>query len=168
MSFAALGRKSVLQAVKEIFAGQPETPKPEPEPAPAAVPVRQAVPATPPVLAGGGLKPEGEVPPDAVAEGVRAAQPPADAAARPANLQDAAAGLIEAGVKFLESLAGAAAGGASGTAPGYPIQQVLAGLISRDPGTNRPVLSIPLPPAITEDRLAGAFAGLLNALGRRA
>ena len=41
VSFAALGRKSVLQAVKEIFADQPERPKPVIDPAPAeAVPLK--------------------------------------------------------------------------------------------------------------------------------
>ncbi len=164
VSFAALGRKSVLQAVKEVFAGQPEKPQPAPEPAPApvAVPVKQAAPAVPapPVVE--------EAPPGAAAGDAGGAQRPADAPAPPAALPAAAAGLIEAGVKFLESLAGEAAAGASVNAPEHPIQRVLAGLISHDPGTNRPVLSIPLPAAITQDRLTSAFAGLLNALGRRA
>jgi hypothetical protein len=140
VSFAALGRKSVLQQVKEIFADQPEQlkpeqPKPEAEPAPASrVPPQVAAPAPP---------------------------------SAPAGLGAAAAGLLEAGVKFLESLATETAGGASAGAPVHPLQQSLAGLFSQDPRTNRPVLAIPLPETITQDRLAKALAGLLGALGRR-
>jgi SNF2 family DNA or RNA helicase len=44
------------------------------------------------------------------------------------------------------------------------LEQVLSGLISRDPGTNRPMLSIPLPESITEGRLTSAIAGLLGRL----
>lgn len=47
VSFAALGRKSVLQAVKEIFAGQPGRPKPLIDQAPSkAIPI-QSPPASP-------------------------------------------------------------------------------------------------------------------------
>src|SRR6266436_4091088 len=62
VSFAALGRKTVLQEVKEIFADQPGRPKPSIDPAPP-----EALPA---------------------------------AAVKPANLGEAAAGLLEAGVRF--------------------------------------------------------------------
>jgi hypothetical protein len=44
----------------------------------------------------------------------------------------------------------------------------LAGLFTHQPGTNRPVLSIPLPESITAERLAGALTGLLKAFGRGA
>src|SRR5213079_857025 len=77
VSFAKLGRKSVLQAVKEIFADQPDRPKPLIDPTPAkAVPVQQSV-----------------------------SPAPLAAASPPAGFEQAAAGLIETGVRFLESLA---------------------------------------------------------------
>jgi hypothetical protein len=116
VSFAALGRKSGLEAMKEVVAERPEKPKP-------------AIAPAPPVL------------------------PPARIETPPDNLGKAAAGLLEAGLKFLESMTS-----------DRPLDQVLSGLISRDPGTNRPVLSIPLPESITEGRLTNAIAGLLGRL----
>jgi hypothetical protein len=154
ISFAALGRKSVLEQVKEIFAEQPERPKPVVEHAPAgAVPLKEAAPAAPAPAA----------PRSAAAPEETGAQPPAGA-----GLGGAAAGLIEAGVRFLESLAAETAGGSSESAPAHPVQQAFAGLFSQDPRTNRPVLSIPLPESITQGRLTKALAGLLGALGRQA
>ena len=163
VSFAALGRKSILQQVKEIFADQPERPKPVVDHAPAsAVPLKEVAPATPaPAVAM-------EAPRSAAAPDETATQPPAGAGAPPDGLGGAAAGLIEAGVRFLESLAAETAGGASESAPAHPIQQAFAGLFSQDPRTNRPVLSIPLPESITQGRLTKALAGLLGALGRPA
>jgi superfamily II DNA/RNA helicase len=119
VSFAALGRKSGLEAMKEVVADRPERPKPV---------VEQARPAAPPARP--------ETPPD--------------------TLGKAAAGLLEAGIKFLESM--------TSETSDRPLEQVLSGLISRDPGTNRPVLSIPLPESITEGRLTNALAGLLGKL----
>jgi hypothetical protein len=43
---------------------------------------------------------------------------------------------------------------------------MLARLVSRDAGANRPVLSIPLPESVTGERLSSVVAGLLNALRR--
>jgi SNF2 family DNA or RNA helicase len=71
----------------------------------------------------------------------------------PDTVGKAAAGLLEAGIKFLESMTS-----------DRPLEQVLSGLISRDPVTNRPMLSIPLPESITEGRLTNAIAGLLGRL----
>jgi len=110
VSFAKLGRKSVLQSVKEIFAEQPQRPKP-------------VVEHEPP-------KPE----------------PLSDVAA-------AASGLLEAGVHFIESM----------TKSGR-LEDALAGLIHRDEKTNQATLSIPLPAAISQDRILAALAGLLGAL----
>jgi hypothetical protein len=124
VSFAALGRKSGLEAVKEVIADRPEKPKPVIEKAPPA----------------------------------RIETPPARAETRPDNLGKAAAGLLEAGIKFLESM--------TSETSARPLDQVLSGLIARDPGTNRPVLSIPLPESITEGRLTSAIAGLLSRLGK--
>jgi len=116
VSFAELGRKTVLQAVKEVFESQPERPKPTVStPAPVPVPLK-----------------------------------PATSAERPGGIEKATAGLLEAGVQFLESFS---TGG-------------VAHLITRDAKTNRPVLSIPLPESLTQERLASAISGLLAAFGR--
>ena len=133
VSFAALGKKSMLQDLKEIFADQPGRPKPvidQPPPGPVPVKAAAAAPAAKPVVQ-------------------------AAAGARPGNLESAAAGLIEAGVKFLESMV---------TASDQPVQGIFARLVSRDAHTNRPVLSIPLPEALTAERLSGAVESLLKAL----
>ena len=119
VSFAALGRKSGLEAMKEVVADRPQPEKPKPAIAPA---------------------------------------PPARVETPPDTVGTAAAGLLEAGIKFLESM--------TSETSARPLDQVLSGLISRDPGTNRPMLSIPLPESITEGRLTSAIAGLLNRLGK--
>ncbi len=127
VSFEKLGRKSVLQAVKEIFADQPGRPKP----------VIDTAPPSPVAL----------MPPPAATR---------EAAPKPAagGVEAAAASLIEAGIKFVESMASNGSGG-----------KALAGLIARDGRTNRPVLSIPLPETVTQERLAGAISALLKAFG---
>ncbi len=178
VSFAALGRKSVLQAVKEIFADQPGRPKPivdqaPPKPIPiqtAPAPTTQATPppapVAPPSAAPAPAGPQSAVPaPPAPHAAVPAPAAPHDAppapaapqaaasapaAPRVAGFEQAAAGLIEAGVRFMESLAG----------------NGLGGLLSHDPRTNRPVLSIPLPQAVDPDRLTRTVSALLAALGR--
>ncbi|MBY0372977.1 MAG: DEAD/DEAH box helicase, partial [Bryobacteraceae bacterium] len=122
VSFAALGKKSMLQAVKEIFADQPGRPKPLVDLPPSkAVPVRSVPEPTPPAP-----------PPAAVG-----------AAPRSAQFEQTAAGLIETGVRFLESLAAAAQNGAA--------EQAISNLVSIDPHTNRPVLSIPLPQSVDQN-----------------
>lgn len=137
ISFAALGRKSVLQAVKEIFADQPTTkPTLDRAPSPALSPKTRA-----------------------------AAPAPGNANAHQDALGKAAAGLIEAGLKFLESLTAAIPGEPPQETP---VSRAISGLFSRDPRTNRPVLSIPLPESITEGRLTRAITGLLNTLARPA
>ncbi|MFB3828447.1 MAG: DEAD/DEAH box helicase [Bryobacteraceae bacterium] len=134
VSFAALGRKNVLQAVKEVFAGQPGRPKPTIDHAgPHAIPVQ------PPVAK-----------PAAAAIPAAAPQPPA--------FEKAAADLLENGARFLESLASVARNAAAGGA--------LPNLISRDPQTNRPMLSIPLPQTVDQDRLQRALSALAAAFVR--
>jgi SNF2 family DNA or RNA helicase len=131
VSFAELGKKSILQSVKEIFADQPERPKPLVDQPPAkAVPI-QAAPAPAP--------------------------PPPVAVSQPAGFEQAAAGLIETGVRFLESLAA--------VAKSAPTGEDLSSLVSRDPHTNRPVLSIPLPQSLDQDRLMRAISAILGAFG---
>jgi hypothetical protein len=153
VSFAKLGRKSVLQTMKEIFADQPGRPKPIVDQAPPkAVPVESA--ATPPAPA-----PPPAVPPQLVA--------PVPAAPAHGFEQNAGA-LIETGLRFLESLAAIVQSTPAGTTAEQPIGQRLSSLVSHDPNTGRKTLSIPLPQSIDEDRLARAIAGVLSAFGRSA
>ena len=145
VSFAALGRKGVLQAVKEIFAEESQRPKPVAAPATQkAIPIDTA--AAPALATPSTLRDAG-------------AQTQADGFAQ------AAAGLLETGVRFLESVArmieNVPAGG-----PDASIEHKLSRLLSRDPGTQRRVLSIPLPPTVDESRMARAIAGVLSAFRR--
>ena len=150
VSFAALGKKSVLQAVKEIFADQPGRPKPilePPQPAPLPAGSRPA----------------------AAKAGIDASKPPASPAApvdgRELNtFEQAAAGLIDAGVRFLESLGSHV--GAKVCQPHLddPVRRLISPLIQTNPQTNRPVLAIPLPDSVGQDRLVAALSGLLARL----
>jgi len=138
VSFAALGRKSMMQALKEIFANQPGRPKPLVDPpAPEPVPI-QSMPGSAPAAAS-----------PAAVEGT---------ASQSTEFQQAAAGLIETGVRFLESLAAVAQNGSAA--------QVLSNLVSVEPRTNRPVLSIPLPQSVDQNRLVRALSALLGAFDR--
>jgi SNF2 family DNA or RNA helicase len=130
VSFEKLGRKTVLQAVKEIFAEQPARPKPIVDPV-APVPLKAMA---------------------------AAAAQPAGPGSIEAGIETAAAGLIEAGLKFMESIL------SDGT--GNRLEQILYGLCTRDARTNRPVLSIPLPESVSQERIARAISGLVNSLGR--
>jgi hypothetical protein len=68
--------------------------------------------------------------------------------------------LIETGVRFLESLAA--------VARSAPAGEGLSSLLSRDPQTNRPVLSIPLPQSVDQSRVGRVISALMNAFGGRA
>jgi hypothetical protein len=140
VSFAALGKKSILQAVKDIFANQPGRPKPLiDQPETKAVPIRSMPESSPPAAS------------PAAAAG---------AAAQSIEFEQAAAGLIETGVRFLESLAA--------VAQKAPTDQALSNLVSVDPHTNRPVLSIPLPKSVDQNSLVRALSAILGAFGRSA
>jgi len=82
------------------------------------------------------------------------------------GFEQAAAGLIETGVRFLESVAEVMRSAPAGEGPNGGIDRKLASLVSRDPKTGRPHLSIPLPPTVDESRIARAIAGLLSAFQR--
>jgi superfamily II DNA or RNA helicase len=146
VSFAALGRKNVLQVVKEIFANQPGRSKP----VIGQAPPRAATLPSPPASPSAEMPPSASVPPQFGISPV-AVQPP--------GFEEAVAGLMETGVRFLESLANMVQ-----AAPGSNSSS----LISRDPRTDRPVLSIPLPQTVDQNRLMLAISGLLSAFGRPA
>ena len=142
ISFAKLGKKSMMQAVKEIFADQPGRPKP----------IIDAAPPAPVPVSGAG---RGSV------ESPVAVNSPGSAGTAVPGVEKAAASLIEAGLGFLESLAARSSTGA----PGGGLEQAISGLFTRDARTNRPALSIPLPESVTKERLTAAIAALLKSFG---
>jgi SNF2 family DNA or RNA helicase len=155
VSFAKLGHKTVFQTVKEIFADQPLRPKPIAEvPPPSAVTHTQA---------------SVNVPQPAPAETATAVPASIDGSPAPGSesehsgLEAATASLLEAGLRFIEAIASDRGAGNFKGAPATGNNQPLAGLFTRDARTNRPVLSIPLPESLTQDRLSGALSALLNA-----
>lgn len=152
VSFAKLGRKTVLQAVKEIFASQPGRPKPLAD-TEAPIPSKAAA--------------AREAPDRAVSGGTPIPQPDTLlGTSGPGGIESAAAGLIEAGVRFMESIVAGSTASGSSTTPGGGLEQVLSGLFTRDARTNKPALSIPLPDSLTQERLAAAISGLVNIFGR--
>jgi len=74
------------------------------------------------------------------------------------NLEKAAARFLEAGIKFMESLA-------SGTS-GKSFEQIVSGLFKRD-ATDRTILSIPMPESLNQERIVGAISSFANTLGGR-
>jgi hypothetical protein len=158
VSFAKLGRKTVFQAVKEIFAEQPDRPKPGIDHA-ASVPLKvMAATAT----AASNVNPQAAAPDEPGAAPPSVVPPMAtvpDAGDR--GVATAAAGLFEAGVGFIESLA---RDRAAGSPSGSRLEQLLSGLFTRDANTNRTTLSIPLPESLSQERIAAAISGLANAL----
>lgn len=88
----------------------------------------------------------------------------APAAARPnGEFAQAAGNLLDAGLKFLEALAGDGDGKVAG-APAERLQRVAAVLVRPDPRSQRPTLSIPLPEWFTPEALGGAISGLFSRL----
>ena len=162
VSFAKLGRKTMLQAVKEIFAEQPGRPKPVIDHAPA-----EAVPLT---------QPQQDV--QTQSTGSASATVPVTAGTRPSppatpggnGVELAAASFIEAGLRLIESITAAQRGGGtaarSTAAPAARVAQVFPTLFTSDPRTNRPALTIPLPDSVTPERLTSAFSALLNMFGQ--
>jgi SNF2 family DNA or RNA helicase len=158
VSFAKLGRKTVLQAVKEIFAEQPVRPKP----------VIDHAPAEPVAL----MKAEEDV--KAQSAGLASATVPVPAGIRPSStatpgsngVELAAASFIEAGLRLIESVTAGGTAGHSSAAPAPRLAQVLSTLFTRDPRTNRPAVTIPLPDSVTQERLTSGLSALLNALGQ--
>src|SRR5262249_34974355 len=124
------------QTVKEIFANQPGRPKP----------VVDQPPATP-------------VPVKSMPGSAKSSAPPTTvgaAAPQPTDFEQAAASLIETGVRFFESLAS--------LTQNAPADDLLSTLLTVDPRTKRPALSIPLPASLDKNRLSRAISAVLGAL----
>jgi hypothetical protein len=80
------------------------------------------------------------------------------------ELVQAASGLLEAGLKFLESLAPPKETPAAAPSARAPLEKAASSLVRTDPETSRPVLAIPLPEGVTAERLADTIGGLLTRL----
>jgi superfamily II DNA or RNA helicase/predicted nucleic acid-binding Zn finger protein len=160
ISFEKLGRKTVLQAVKDIFANQPARPKPVLD-GTAAAPValtQELVSVREPAPASAG----------AAAPAANGGTPTPGVAFQGSGVEMAAASFLEAGLRFIETIASSRTAGSSVDAPAGRLDHQVSGLFSRDARTNRPILSIPLPESVTQERLTGAISALLNTLGRAA
>ena len=162
VSFEKLGRKSMLKVVQELYSDEAGETLPDPAP-----PERDAAP--PPADT-----PVTDDVPDATDE---PADSPPSKPAPPASIDDAVAGLVEAGLRFLEAFTappqtqpeqsvpaqkGAAAPKQSGGSGG-----LFSNLVRNDPRTNRPVMAIPLPENLDAERLEQAVGGLLSRFSQR-
>lgn len=157
VSFEKLGRKTMMQAVKEIFAEPPGRPKPVLDHAPsiplAVMPPQTDGPLQPPSMAGAKvLETAGAAPATIHAPGGN-------------GLALATASFIEAGLKLIESFAGETAKGKADP-PSKHLSQTLSALFTRDAQTNGRALTIPLPDSVTQERVAGAVSALLTSLTR--
>lgn len=153
ISFAKLGRKSMMQAAKEIFANQPGRPKPILD-APPPQPIKVASAAPSPAAAP--LSPRTQTP---VAQ--RTTPPPSAGAGA---VDNAVAGLVEAGLTLMKSLASELENSARSNSSSAPVHEILSTLFTRHPKTNCPVLSIPLPESFTQERFTQAVSAFLTAL----
>jgi superfamily II DNA or RNA helicase/predicted nucleic acid-binding Zn finger protein len=157
ISFAKLGRKTILEAVKEIFAEQPGRPKPVTDHS-AAQPAAPTQPQQDVQTLSTDLA--GETVP--VTAGIH----PSPSATPGGNgVELAASSFIEAGLRLIESIAGGTAG-RSTAAPAPRRAREFPTLFTRDARTNRPALTIPLPNSVTQERLTSALSALLNVLGQ--
>ncbi len=173
VSFEKLGRSTFLNVVKEIVDGtsgaadgdEPAPPAADTEPDPG----RHERPGSPDQPPGAETR-SGSAPrpPD---DGLKR-QPggPADRPSAAPGMEEAVAGILEAGVKFLEALATPPtqpAGQAAQRAPqGSPPtgQSVVSRLVRTDPQTNRPVMAVPLPENLDAARIGQALDGLARML----
>ena len=157
VSFEKLGRKTMMQAVKEIFSEQPSRPKP----------IIDHAPPSPVVIMS--AQPDRQSPSTGLASAIGvepAGAPPATAhAANGDGIALATASFLDAGLRLIESFAGSAANGKAGMPP-KQLGQAFSALFTRDAQTNRRALTIPLPESLTQERLIGAMSALLAAFGR--
>jgi superfamily II DNA or RNA helicase len=171
VSFEKLGRKSMMQVVKDVFCDQesrptPVTPREAPEatrgeeeaaPSQTTEPLPVSIPAPSVELvaqaAGAASEPN-----------TQAGGPSTDSSSPPVLLDtaQAAAKFLEAGLNFLESIAQSRAGVARPTVRLEPIERAVSSLFRTDSKTQRPTLAIPLPETFSPERVAGVISGLIS------
>ncbi|MGA3346841.1 MAG: DEAD/DEAH box helicase [Terracidiphilus sp.] len=158
ISFAKLGRKTILQAVKEIFAEQPARPKPVIDHAPAGpVALTQAQAAV--QMESAGLAGQ-------TALELKDVSPESASTPKANGVELAATSFFEAGLRLIESIASGGTAGRSTATSTPSLAQVLPNLFTRDARTNRPSLTIPLPDSVTQERLTSALSALVSLLGQ--
>ena len=162
VSFEKLGRKSLLKVVQELYSEEADAQLPDATP-----PEQEATP------------PSEETPvDDRVASGTGEGTNGSPSQPAQVPIDDAIAGLVEAGMRFLEAFAapaqpraqaeqrtpgqGGSASGRSGGARG-----LLSNLVRNDPQSNRPVMAIPLPENLNAERLEQVVGGLLSRFAQR-
>lgn len=173
VSFEDLGRSTMLRVVEEITDDVPSATtdaETEAEPGPDA-PLEASeiedsgagTPATPEQVHPGETRP-------ATTSG-SARLPAAEPGASPASeMETAVAGLLEAGVKFMEAFASAPVPAAAQSGRQVPDEVpprgngLLASLVQTDPQTSRRVMAIPLPEDMDATRIENAVGGLLRKL----
>jgi len=172
VSFEKLGRKSTLQTLKEVFCEQPGRPKP----------IISPEAATPMQVADAEKVRETAIQTSRVPETTTQVVAPCEAAApmsdregfnlganshpitQAPDVGQAAAKLLEAGLRFLETIAPPPPGVRRFTDHSKIVERAFSSLLRIDAQTRRPVLSIPLPESFTAERVAGAISGLLSKL----
>jgi len=149
VSFEKLGRKTMLQAVEEVFSAGPDQAQPEP--------ARTALGA-----AGGPSGTDGPASEPGREQAAPAPERGPGHAPPSHGLEQALTGLVEAGVRFLEALSRPPA--AAPPQRNTSSSTTFSRLIRNDPQTGRPVLAVPLPAHLSPERLEEALGGLWRKL----
>lgn len=181
VSFEKLGRKPMMQVVKEVFAEQESAPggsagnttMPQRRPEigqPAAARVDDSKKPAPEDAvqkgsgANGGISHAPQTPATSTGIPSAASAGTAPASGHPyAKTLEAARDFLQAGLELLDSLSRR-----NGEAPtqntdrSTNLHEVIAGLVKPDPQTQRPVLSIPLPESLTVERLGDVIGGFMG------
>jgi superfamily II DNA or RNA helicase len=175
VNFAKLGRKSVMQVIKDVFCDQPGGPKPR---------ITPELPA--PIAMTGAEQNRGPTTKSGSADGRSAGRkselreartiPAAGSVTQDAGSHErstlpdpgqAAAKFLEAGINLLESLSAPASPGEQRATDRFgAIRRGLSSLLRTDSETKRQSLDIPLPESISVERLAGVIGGFLGNLAR--
>lgn len=169
VSFERLGRSTFLKVVEEIVddtAGSAGSDEPVP-PAEDLGPDHgeHEVPGSPDQPPSTETRPESTPRPPDDGSGRQPTGPPDRSTTAP-GIEEAVAGILEAGVKFLEALAPPPAQPTGQAAQRVPQaspptgQSVLSRLVRTDPQTNRPVMAVPLPENMDAARIGQALDGL--------
>jgi superfamily II DNA or RNA helicase len=175
VNFAKLGRKSVMQVIKDVFCDQPGRPKPIvtqglPERIAVTGAERNRGPATKSGSANGRsatmkseLREARTIP---VAESVTQ-DTGSHSRSTPPDAGQAVAKFLEAGLNLLESLSPPPSPGNLGATERFgPIRRGLHTLLRTDSQTKRQSLDIPLPESISVERLERVIDGFLGNLAR--
>jgi superfamily II DNA or RNA helicase len=189
VSFEKLGRKSMMQVVKEVFAEQESAPRssreghaptngrnsePQEQSRMRTKESREQAAATS-ISRGPAAGDATDSLPSQELSGAKQtlsasrAEISDEAGAPYARTIDAAKSFLQAGLELLTSLSapdrGPGAPARAGTGYAANVHQVIKGFVKSDPQTQRPVLAIPLPESLTLERVAdvlGAFLGKIS------